>query len=415
MSVLACQIVGFGPGAISFLVAADRTGILPGLLRGGLVIHEGAPDVEALLQRGINYDIVSNSSAADFLDGIRPDGIFAETLDRPLAALLRQLGEQPVPLQLVAAFVAELRQDALRALRRFPQSEVRFGSRVLSIRSGGEGIGIRDEDGTETSSERAVLACGSVPVIPDDLSAVAARHGVPLVHSERFLRPNGAELIPAGTRRIVIAGGSHSAFSILHKLLETTGADRPAIDILHRAPIRRMHLSAAAARAAGEEFDPVEDVCPASGRVFRFQGLYTRSRALFEQVRDGQHAGVRLVESDTHQTPDEVVSGAALLIAGTGYRPRLPVLEDARGATLDAAVASGCCAVDADGRLCDGQGAPLGGLLGIGLGFGRRNAGIGEPSNGGAPVGINIFQGADGEALCRHIAGKNMTERRKVG
>ncbi|WP_428929174.1 SidA/IucD/PvdA family monooxygenase [Marinibacterium sp. SX1] len=417
-----CQIIGFGPAAISFLIAADRTGLLPDLLRAGLIIHEAEPDVDALLQRGINYDIVSNSAASDFLEGIRPDGAFAEALDRPLAALLRQTGDRPVPLQLVAAFEAELRQDVLRLVRRFPQSRIRFGRRILCLRSGpndgpveGPGITAIDEDGTETVSRRALLACGSIPVIPDALAGAAARHGVRLIHSERFLRPAGAATLPGDAGRIVVVGGSHSAFSILHKLLEETGGDRPAIDILHRAPIRRMHLSAAAARAAGEAFDPVADVCPASGRVFRFQGLYTRSRALYEQVRAGLHARVRLVEIASDKALDQAIAGAGLVIAGTGYRPRLPRLEDAGGRPLDPGTLTANCAIDARGRLCDGQGAPFDGLMGLGLGFGRRNTGIGEPSHAGAPVGINIFQGADGEALCRHLADQTTKDQRKAG
>jgi hypothetical protein len=227
---------------------------------------------------------------------------------------------------------------------------------------------------------------------------------VPLRHSEEVLRPVDLEnLLPENARRIVVVGASHSAFSVLHKLIEALSERDVSLTLLHRTPIRRMHRSLALAEAAGETFDPVADVCPSSGRVFRFQGLYTRSKALYEQILAGRHPAVRLRHCLDPAEAEAVLREADVVIAATGYRPNIPLLATTAGLPIRIGRNGSAALVDASGHLCDTQKRALPGLLGIGLGFGRIRSDIGEPSYRGAAVGINIFQGPDGDALCDSI------------
>ncbi|MBP2231649.1 hypothetical protein J2847_004968 [Azospirillum agricola] len=396
-----CQIVGFGPGCTSFLIAADRQGILPELLGRGLLIHEREGSAEALLPIGVNYDIPSNSDAADFLDGIAPDGLFGPLLDGPAARMIRMAGGRAISLQLVALLVEETRRLALEAIRRHPNSRVAYGSPVTRIGRTAGGWRLHDAQGRGVESPLAVLAAGSAPHLPDGLRRAAAGAGVPLVHSDAVLRPcDVTALLPAGARSIAVVGASHSAFSVLHKLLELYAGGDLRLTLLHTQPIRRMHRGAALARAAGERFDPATDQCPASGRIFRFQGLYTRSRLLYEQILAGQHPAIALRACDDEAAVADALRGADAVIAATGYRPNLPPLTDVRDRPLAAGRNGSAVQVGRDGQLRAADGGTLPGLLGIGLGFGRDGSGIGEPSYRGAPVGINIFQGPDGDALC---------------
>ena len=213
----------------------------------------------------------------------------------------------------------------------------------------------------------------------------------------------------------MVLGGSHSAFSVLHKLLEGHTAPGLRLRVLHRDPIRRMHLSTEAAIACGEVFDPVQDICPQSGRVFRFQGLYTRSRLLYEQILDGQHPHIELVPCKDIAQLAAAVSGADLVISATGYLPRIPKMVTSDGATIEVGRNGAAAMVNNRGLLCDAQGAELKNIYGIGLGFGRAGSGVGEPSYFGGPVGINIFQGPDGAAICACLDVALEQNRRKVG
>lgn len=398
-----CQIIGFGPASISFLVSADRNGLLLDLLERGLAIHERRP-LEELLFAGTNYDIPSNSDANDFLEGISPDGLFAPVLDSMPARLIKARGTQSVPLQLVALLTCELRRVFLAAARRLPRFQLRLGEVAREAVQCQQGWTMRFEDGSKLESQLAILAAGSTPHLPPELRRVAEQSCTPLWHSDVFLRPvDMSDLLPEEARTIAVIGASHSAFSVLHKLIENLPAKTEKLTLAHRTPIRRMHRSVSLACEAGEAFDPTQDVCPSSGRVFRFQGLYTRSKCLYEQIIAGQHPHVNLRACTDAEEVASVIKGSDTVIAATGYRPNLPLFSDQAERPLRIGRNGSAALVDATGHLCDAQARPLPGLLGIGLGFGRIRSDIGETSYRGAPVGINIFQGPDGDALCNSI------------
>lgn len=399
-----CQIIGFGPGAVSLLVAADRIGVLDDLLRAGLVIHEKAKSSDALLQRGINYDIISNSYAIEFIDGISNNGLLAPILQSPIARLLHQIGEAPVSLQLVVALQAQIRERIISLFNDYPQSQILFGSEVSHIRQLKTAYELHCTRYEPMCSSHLVLASGGAPTMPAMIEQLAQMTATPMLSADDFLRPQGCVLLPEQARSIAVVGSSHSAFSVLHKLLEEHLAEGQCLKLLFRDSIRRMHLSVEAAQHAGEIFDVKQDVCPSSGRVFRFQGLYTRSRRLYEQIIAGQHPQVELIHCPDLQSMQEALKGIDVVIPATGYAPRIPPLENALGQSLHLGSNGSATYVNAEGAVCDSNGQVLPGLWGIGLGFGRKQPFIGEPSYQGAPVGINIFQGPDGAAICKQLA-----------
>lgn len=402
-----CQIVGFGPASTSFLVSADRWGILDELLQRGLIIHEKRDSEDTLLLAGPNYDIPSNSDASDFLDGISPDGCFAPVLSGSAARLIRARGSQEVPLQLVALLIADIRRIVREKIRRYPDSRILYGQQVQELCRTRTGWLMRFEHGKSLESDCIVLACGSTPHVPPEIRRVAEALALPLLHSETVLRPcELGDFLPGGAKHIAVVGASHSAFSVLHKFLEAHADRDVRYTLLHQSPVRRMHRNVELALAAGETFDPTADVCPTSGRVFRFQGLYTRSRRLYEQIMDGGHPSIVLRRCTDPSGLAAHLHDADLVITATGYRPNIPMMRDGRGMPLRAGRNGSSTLIDRYGNLCDPQGRAIPGLLGLGLGFGRSRSDIGEPSYRGAPVGINIFQGPDGDALCENLRSK---------
>ena len=237
-----CQIVGFGPACTSFLISADRWGILEDLLQRGLLIYEKRETEDALLLAGANYDIPSNSDASDFLDGISPDGLFAPVLSGAAARLIRVRGTQEVPLQLVALLIADVRRIFREKIKQHPRSGILYGQQVQELFQTRNGWLMRFAHGGHTESDCIVFACGSTPHVPPEIRRLAEASAVPLLHSEVILRPCAlSELLPQGARHITVVGASHSAFSVLHKFLEAHPDSGMRYTLLHQSPVRRMH------------------------------------------------------------------------------------------------------------------------------------------------------------------------------
>jgi hypothetical protein len=216
-----------------------------------------------------------------------------------------------------------------------------------------------------------------------------------------------AMLAGGRSTRVVIIGGSHSAFAAAWVLLHATGvAFGPGdITILHRRPPRIFYPDAASARAERyTDFGP-DDVCPLTGRVYRLAGLRWDSRDLLRRIwriggAPAEHR-VRLIRLDPAADGGvpALLAGAALIIPAFGYRPRtIPVLDEhGRPVPLSA----GPSLVDSDCRVLDAAGTPVPGLLGIGLASGFTLDGPlgGEPSFTGQTNGLWLYQNGIGRRI----------------
>ena len=87
---------------------------------------------------------------------------------------------------------------------------------------------------------------------------------------------------------IVIVGGSHSAwaaaYNCINKMSQTCSFEKGSIVILHRSPIRLYYGTLLEALDAGYTVDPVNDVCPLTGRVNRYGGLRYFINTFAQQV-----------------------------------------------------------------------------------------------------------------------------------
>jgi hypothetical protein len=448
------QIIGFGPACISLLIAADRTGILLAMLKKGVIIHEKSDGVDDLLNTGINYDIPSNSDAIDFLSGIASDGLFSSVLQQPAAKMIRAAGNNAISLKVIAILIADIRQCFLTLLSQYKNSHVIYRSRVESIDQLEQEWSVCTSNSTaivdivistldistkkyldetlennkthrtfhhqrRVISPYIIIASGSYPYIPSMINQYCEQNSIPLLHSESVLRDNESDNNNLATHiennrdPIVIVGASHSGFSVLHRLLDRHSGQQHDIDIIYSKLIRRMHFSEKEATDAGECFNREQDICPESGRVFRFQGLYKRSKYLFENVMQKNYPFISLHQCDQRGDIIRYISKAGIVISATGYRPRVPVVRNQQGQTMSLNQYGASLLLSDNGNICDTTGTPLNGLMAIGLGFGREHRDIGEPSYVGAPVGINIFQGADGDVICRQLSATSSSPQEK--
>lgn len=383
-------VIGLGPAGVAVFRAAQRVGLLEQLAKGGLCLVDEDPERHVGAGALGDYHVRSDTAGRVFIECC---DLGAGTAGMP-AALARCATADSVPL----AAAAEL----LHAASRTWLAEVRDDERIcvvpgrvvrLSRAAGVWELDIRRGEGHHLTvrASSVVVATGGQPYLPAWLRDLGA------VHADQILRgrlPSSWPSAPRGpgdrssSPSVTIVGSSHSAFAAALKVLERDPRHQwepGAITIRHRSPVRVSYPDIVAARLDGITVGP-DDVCPATGRVFRFGGLRGAAAQLWRDVRAGVEDRVRLAPMSRTLPTDEVVHGT-LLIGATGYQGRVDRL-------LGAPLSGSAWCFAATTELLDGHGAVVPGIYGAGLGAGRRRDSRtgGEASFTGTINGVWFYQ-----------------------
>lgn len=432
-------VCGGGPAGLGPLVAAARLGVLESLLdRGVLLVEPAAPGPGAFAHYG---GLRANSLGGAFLESLDElaGPAFAELKRaRETLALARWSGGNP-PLGVVAAYLARLGEAVVLTLRSHPACEVATAARVTRIDEVREGVAVLIEgaDTRRVVADRAILAMGGRPLAAyRDMSVVPgvslASYRPKVCHTADLLDSRYGlpwRLVGAIRRsgRVAIIGSAHSAWSAVGLLRDDPrflGGPAVRLSVLHRGPIRLYYTSTQEAQDAGYCFDPVNDVCPLSGRVHRFGGLRGEPRhlaAMSMGLIEGRPAAelVLLDAADDHSRDEvkQLLDEAGAVIVATGYQARLPLLRREDGTELVAAVAESGTVVDDAGHLIDIDGHAHPRLLAYGLGAGQgvsRDVG-GEPGYDRRADGVWLYQHDVGRLVLDELLTAGVSERADVG
>lgn len=416
-------IVGAGPGGTGPLIWAAQHGQLTDWLKSGVALIDQAAVIGGTLTK---YLIGSDSPGRSYLECFdHPEfaDLFSELYREETTKQLFEYYETLPPLPLVGAFLQREGVHLARLMTKFPASRFFPGSRAQRLRRMDDGrIAVDLGDGHpagEVVGGAAIVALGGREVTDAqlcgrlDLQAVVEAdrlHG-----SDEMLSGTGLEraLARCGElRRVVILGGSHSAFSVAWRLLDAVG-DRlapGAITILHRTEPRCFYVTRADADADAYAFVE-DDVCPATQRVNRLSGLRGDGRDLWRRIhgKPGTERELRVVcrplrDADLVQ-PEliEQLRGADLVVTTFGYRSRTLPIVDTDGRELHCRPDSTGASVDHEGRLWLEDGGTLPNLFGIGLGTGYKPTGRmgGEPNLRLQQNSLWLYQNDVGEVVCR--------------
>ena len=425
-------IVGGGPAGLAPLISASRSGLLDRILGDGIVLAERSAALGA--GRIGRYAINSDSTAKTIISCVsdNPHPALAALRDHPVVQTVAAYEGGSVPLALVGEFMTVL-GGTLRDLMIATGNDVLLGHEAIGSKKLNDGFWRtklrRRSDGAEIFVELrfVVLATGG----HQPLSYLARRSvgGRPLLPScaEKLVQSDealtaaglaaiGDRLAKSRSKRVAIVGSSSSAMACANAVLQSSfgrelGAG--AVSLLHRRPLHVFYPSTAEAQADGyHEFGP-EDICPISGFVFRLSGLRLEARDLLMAVRGigGRPPEERLRLHQVGAGPDRaalaILDEVDVVIAALGYRPQALPLLTASGRRLEMfADDTGVRPlVDSECRVLDRSGAPIEGLLGIGLGsgfFSRELVG-GELSFSGQTNSLWQWQNAVGGLVARQL------------
>src|SRR5579871_1108053 len=356
----ATLIIGAGPGGTGPLVWAAQNGVLAPWLSSGVTMVDDGPDMGGTLGR---YIINSDSLGGVYLECLRSP--HTRELFEPLAAdasahELERLKQDFPPLSLVDRYLHRLGGLLTDIVTRHPGGEFLTHTRVRALHYRADGtlaaeIASPRGQVAHLEARTVVLALGGrsrwtsgrVEIAPGvNLADFPAEKIMP---TNTLMTANGrrravALIQRAASRRVVILGGAHSAFSaawlLTHLMPELTFGNGD-ISIVSRRIAPIYYETLAAAEADGYPAT-LADVCPKTQRVHRLGGVRGDGREMWRRItrRRGcvPEERVVLVSLDElAQSPAalrRLLDEAALIIPAFGYRARTLPVYDANGRRL---------------------------------------------------------------------------------
>ena len=425
--MLSTVILGGGPGGLGPLIWAAQQGLLPSWLDSGVAVVDRQDSLGGTLGRfGINSDSLGGS----YLECLDAPGLphsLRALRSSPITADMARYREGFPQLSLVDRYMRQLGDAIEAAMRHNRHARFLKRSEITALRlqpDGSAAIDVREPDGRTIvlGARSAIVALGGRQVLPDQKllpGLTLADCRVPnLMPSDRLLSRTGLEeaddiMATAGSRPIVILGGSHSGYSAAWALLQLPSARNllaGQIVILQRRVPPVFYADHPTAQADSYFVRP-GDICPRTGRVHRLGGLRGNGRDLWRQIahRPGTTPEPRVVVG-TLQKFDapwlhDTLEQAALVVPAFGYRAATLPIFDARGRRLSLSADAGGASVDDQCRLMLADGTVLPNVFGIGLGSGFRPWGGmgGEPNFRGQANSLWLYQHDIGAVIYRAI------------
>lgn len=411
---------GFGPAGSGLLFNLVKSGKISEAAADGILIVERSRSLGS--GRLSEYRIKSNSLADAILECVCNDLLPGEMSDiqrhSPAAGLLELLRGQTPQLGTIGACMSDATERLVSAISQRHRVCVQrqHVAETLTVRNDGTfDIKARSPEGRAVTSRTAavILNLGGVQS-RDERGNLEMLLGsgvppcVPIISSDAVLRQSEAALLSQfaplleKARTLLIAGGSHSAFSVAERLAQASARlNLRRILIAHRSPLRFYHRGTDEAQRYGETIDTDRDICPLSRQVNRFGGLRYRAAQVARMILRSNRlddypveiALVNVAGGPGRSSLAGELRDVGGIVTCFGYQPLLPTILGQSGEALMLEVDDRGLVTDDFGRIAAKGRGVIHGLFSFGLGSGLRGGADvgGEPSYKGRLDGIWLY------------------------
>ena len=460
-------IVGGGPAGCAIIVRAIRLAMIHELCSqsdtaAGVCLIEAGELQKFGGGRLQEYRINSNTFGRKFVTNViedkptlEPPEIVEETqLEKLRASTLGQLiatnGNESAPLPQVGAFLHEVGDVVYEVLRSFnPSSKCLLETKVIKVQRhlNQWKLTLKSSmltEAVEIYAKSVCFATGGKQNIPS--AHFTASQLSKVVCSDEFCTKNGIyearkKCLTKTQPKVVIVGGSHSAFSaawVCSQILSKEEEDPtismgggvfehlPAVKfgpagicIMHRSYIRVFFCSKKDADNDG--YKDVGVISKSTGQIHPFGGLRGDSKVLWRQIKNNEEPRIRLVPcksppknadptvpAPVSSIATKLYDDATIIVWACGYSSNIPCIVDQCGKAIELVEVRGQLEVDDTAHLKSkqvdisgitrdppGPGAAqkVPGLLGCGLGFGLKALlDNGEPDgSSGRADGVAVY------------------------
>lgn len=414
-------IIGGGPAG---------TGLLLKALKDGAGNKFMAQQRIALFERSshlikgnlTNYKVNSDTFSDVFLeclDGGMNQSIEFETLKKEIE-YIRNFKGKAIPLEELKHFYEKLGALLEQKLNQDPRFELFMNTavtRVVKLNTGSFKVYYNNDECVE--AKKIVLAAGAAPTNISGLSFSGKILLDPFlnksIHSDELIRGN----IPAVLRdklsaqpKVVILGGSHSAFSAAHFLLNNSGVNfnEDSIKIWCKTKPKIYFPDTADALKHGYSDFNESDVCPVTNKLYRLAGLRMDGRTLYMQMLGlgncpvENRVSLKEFKNEGNEFEKDLWE-ATLIVMAFGYKLNIPAFyNEAHEPLLFKGMETGHW-VDESSRVLDHQGGIIPNVFASGLATGFIPSGVlgGEPSFEGQTNGIWYYQNAIAELIQKQL------------
>lgn len=416
-------IIGGGPAGTGLLLKALKDGPGNKFLESRTAVVEKSSFLVkgSITQYAVNSDTFSDVFL-ECLDGATSESINIKKLKHEIDKIKSFKG-QSIPLKNLDIYYQKL-GDLLKAyLESEKKCEFFMNSKVTKIMKLDNGtfrIFIEGQKDTLVS-RRVIIATGGTPknVSHDTLfsrTISLKKFSKKIIHSDALLKsgiPEDLSQELTNKSKVVILGGSHSAFSAAHLLLNSgTGLSLNAgdIEIWSKSLPKIYFPSSEDAISHGYTDFTADDICPVTKKLYRLAGLRMDGRDLYMKMSGLTHSQkeervILKCYKDQIKEMEKSLKDATLIVLAFGYKLNIfPLLTETnnfielQGEETNHWVNHKCEMLDTKGRV-------ISGLYATGLATGFIPSGTlgGEPSFTGQTNGIWYYQNAIADQIISNL------------
>lgn len=302
------------------------------------------------------YRIDSNSYGSDFFGWVDPEGIFGGQLSHPQVRALHKT-EGSFHLSLLASALQPFGAAIKRVIG---PSRVWTGKTVTRIEVQNDTVMAVSEDGLRIHAKFAALALGIRESLHADLRPWKSK----IQLSQQIIEQGVPSLWSVKPQKIVIVGGSHSAYAVANSLRqEGTLAPLSEVKILQRSCTKLFYANIDAYRngihPSLESVPNLDtDSCPQTGNLFRYSGLRHAARDTFLRIASASQPGFTQIKMDCLKSMRLHLDEADVIVQALGYESNcIPLILD--GVDVSMLASGRIVDTTTDGRLKQQNGSVL--------------------------------------------------------